>query len=72
MKKLVIFGNGEFASIANYYFSDRDVEFFCADDELCKENSFEKKPLIPLIMVFLFVFTIPFKCKLWKAQQNMT
>ena len=47
MKKLVIFGNGEFASIANYYFSDRVVEFFCADDELCKENSFEKKPLIP-------------------------
>ena len=47
MKKIIIFGNGEFASIAKYYFSGRSIDFFCVDDEYCKEDSFENVPLIP-------------------------
>ena len=47
MKKIIIFGNGEFASIAKYYFSDRKIECFCVDDKFCKETSFEQLPLIP-------------------------
>ena len=47
MKKLIIFGNGEIASIAKYYFSnDRKIDFFCVDDEYLKEAHFEKIPVI--------------------------
>jgi sugar O-acyltransferase (sialic acid O-acetyltransferase NeuD family) len=46
MKKLIIFGNGEFASIAKYYFNTKDLAFFVVDDEKIKENKFEKIPLI--------------------------
>ena len=47
MKKTIIFGNGEFASIAKYYFSDREIKFFCVDDQFYKDNTFENVPLIP-------------------------
>lgn len=46
MKEIIIFGNGEFASIAKYYFSNRKVASFCVDDHHCKENLFEQLPLI--------------------------
>ena len=46
MKKLIIFGNGEFASIAKYYFSERKIESFCIDDKFLKEKNFEGIPLI--------------------------
>ena len=46
MKKLIIFGNGEFASIAKYYFSERKIESFCIDDKFLKEKNFEGLPLI--------------------------
>jgi len=46
-KKLIIFGNGEFASIAKYYFNEKKVNYFCIDDNFIKENSFEGTPVIP-------------------------
>jgi len=46
MKKIIIFGNGEFASMAKYYFKNREVAFFCVDDQFCKESFFENVPLI--------------------------
>ena len=47
MKKIIIFGNGEFASIAKYYLSDSIVEYFCVDDEFYNNNFFEGTPIIP-------------------------
>ena len=48
-KKLVLFGNGEFATLARFYF-DRDSEYevvaYAVDDEFAKENSFDGLPLI--------------------------
>ena len=49
-KKLIIFGTGDIAQIANYYFdidSDYDVVAFTVDEAYCKEPEFENKPLIP-------------------------
>ena len=49
MKKLIIFGTGDIAQIANYYFktdSDYDVIAFTADKEFISTDSFESKPLI--------------------------
>ncbi len=47
MKKTIIFGNGEFASIAKYYLSDREVKYFCVDDQFYKEETFENTTVIP-------------------------
>jgi len=47
MKNTIIFGNGEFASIAKYYFSDREIKFFCVDDKFYKDKTFENVPVIP-------------------------
>ena len=44
MKNTIIFGNGEFASIAKYYFSDREIKFFCVDDKFYKDKTFENVP----------------------------
>jgi sugar O-acyltransferase (sialic acid O-acetyltransferase NeuD family) len=53
-RKLVIFGNGEFGSLARYYF-DKDSRYevvaFAADDEFAKEDSFEGLPLVPFSKV---------------------
>jgi sugar O-acyltransferase (sialic acid O-acetyltransferase NeuD family) len=52
MKKeqIIIFGKGDIAQIANYYFeidSDYEVVAFTLDKEYCTENEYENKPLIP-------------------------
>lgn len=47
-KKLIIFGTGDIAQIANYYFeidSEYEVLAFTVDKEYCKGDSFENKPL---------------------------
>jgi sugar O-acyltransferase (sialic acid O-acetyltransferase NeuD family) len=49
-KQIIIFGTGEIAEIAAYYFthdSDFDVIAFTADDEFINQDSFQGKPLIP-------------------------
>ncbi len=47
MKKLIIFGTGEMADIANFYFkTKRSVDFFCVDEEKNKDENFLGKPII--------------------------
>lgn len=49
MAKLVIFGSGEIAQIANYYFdidSDHEVIAFTVDQDYIKSSTFEGKPVI--------------------------
>lgn len=49
-EKLLIFGTGDIAQIANYYFdidSNYEVVAFCVDREYANGDSFEGKPLIP-------------------------
>ena len=49
-KKLVIFGTGDIAQIAKYYFdidSNYDAVAFTVDRAYCTENTFEGLPLIP-------------------------
>ena len=53
-KKLVIFGTGEIAELAHFYFendSDLEVVAFTADDKYIKSNSFLNKPLIPFSLI---------------------
>ena len=50
-KKLLIFGNGQIAELANFYFtkfSNLKIEAFILDKEFIKESSFCEKPIIPL------------------------
>ena len=50
MKKLILFGTGDIAEIANYYFemdSDFDVVAFTVDESFCNDSHFLGKPLIP-------------------------
>jgi sugar O-acyltransferase (sialic acid O-acetyltransferase NeuD family) len=49
MRKLVIFGAGDIAQIANYYFklhTDYSVEAFTVDGAYMKESAFEGKPVV--------------------------
>lgn len=49
-QEIIIFGTGEIAEMAKFYFdedSDYKVVAFCADDTFIKDNSFQKLPLIP-------------------------
>ena len=50
-KKLVIFGLGQIAELANYYFSNDssyEVSAFCIDNEyLPDEKAFQSKPILP-------------------------
>ena len=42
-KKLIIFGNGEIAEIANYYFNNQTnylVSYFAVDKEFIKDDNF--------------------------------
>lgn len=48
-KKIVVFGTGDIAQIANYYFeidSDFEVVAFTVNREYLKEESFEGKPVV--------------------------
>ena len=50
MKKLVIFGIGDIASLAHYYFtndSEYQVVAFTVDEEYLDNQIFEEKPVIP-------------------------
>ena len=49
-KKLIIFGTGDIAQIASYYFeidSEYTVVAFTVDEEYCTSDSYESKPLVP-------------------------
>jgi sugar O-acyltransferase (sialic acid O-acetyltransferase NeuD family) len=49
-QRILIFGTGDIAQIANYYFqsdSNYEVVAFTVDGSFCTENMFEQKPLIP-------------------------
>jgi len=54
MKKLIIFGNGEFAEISQYYFGRDNIAYFCVDDEFLKEEKFNGVPLIGLSELLKF------------------
>jgi sugar O-acyltransferase (sialic acid O-acetyltransferase NeuD family) len=54
MKKLVIFGTGELAELANFYFtndSDYDVIAFCVDKKYISSEEFLGKPLVDFDIV---------------------
>ena len=54
MKKLVLFGKGEIAKLAQYYFgqdSDYEVVAFTADDDQVDADSFSGLPLVPFSRV---------------------
>ena len=49
-QKLIIFGSGEIAEVADYYFahhSDYEVAAFCLDQEYITEDNFLGKPVLP-------------------------
>lgn len=49
-EKIIIFGTGDIAQIANYYFdidSKYEVAAFTVDQAYCKESVYENKPLVP-------------------------
>lgn len=51
MKKIVIFGAGDIAELAHFYFEKQGKFKVCAfvvDDEFCKETQFCRLPLVPL------------------------
>lgn len=50
MAKIIIFGTGDIAQIANYYFeidSEHEVVAFTVNQEYLKSPSFEGKPIVP-------------------------
>lgn len=50
MAKIIIFGTGDIAQIAHYYFnidSPHQVVAFTADGQYIKEDTFEGKPVVP-------------------------
>lgn len=49
-KKLIIFGNGEIADMAFYYFKNEDkheIAAFCVDKKFIKEENFNNIPILP-------------------------
>ncbi len=49
-QKLIIFGSGEIAEVAHYYFthhSDYEVTAFCLDQDYITEDTFLGKPVLP-------------------------
>lgn len=57
MNKLIIFGSGDIAQLANYYFtidSEYEVVGFCVDEEYKFSNQFENKPLVSFENVIEF------------------
>ena len=56
MENIIIFGSGDIAQIANYYFktdSDYNVVAFTVDRNYIKSNAFENLPVIPFDEVVL-------------------
>ena len=50
-KKIIIFGQGEIADLAHFYFksdSKYEIVAFCVDDKFLSKNSFNNLPLIAL------------------------
>ncbi len=50
MAKIIIFGTGDIAQIANYYFhkdTEHEVVAFTIDKEFITSNYFEQKPVVP-------------------------
>lgn len=48
-EKIIIFGTGDIAQIANYYFdidSNYEAVAFTVDQDYCKESTYENKPLV--------------------------
>lgn len=55
MAKILLFGTGEIAQIANYYFdidSEHEVVAFTINKDYIKENSFEGKPVVAFEEIF--------------------
>lgn len=53
-KSLVVFGNGEIAALAKFYFtydSDYEVVAFTVDDEFVSETLFEGLPVVPFSLI---------------------
>lgn len=49
MKKLIIFGNSDFAQLVTYYLEKQyDIVAYCVDNEYILGNSFMEKPLVSL------------------------
>jgi sugar O-acyltransferase (sialic acid O-acetyltransferase NeuD family) len=50
MNNIIIFGNGEIASLSKYYFNSisKNIDFFCVDDQYVKETQFESTPIISM------------------------
>lgn len=49
-KKLVIFGSGELAEVAAFYFAhdtQREIACFCVDGQFIEEDSFAGHPMVP-------------------------
>lgn len=49
-KSLIIFGNGEIADMAFFYFNQENknnIKAFCVDEKYIKKNSFNNLPVIP-------------------------
>ncbi|MBU3676875.1 MAG: transferase, partial [Chitinophagaceae bacterium] len=49
-EKVIIFGTGDIAQLAHYYFthdSNFEVVAFTVDRAYCQQDNFEQKPLIP-------------------------
>jgi sugar O-acyltransferase (sialic acid O-acetyltransferase NeuD family) len=60
MSKIIIFGTGDIAQIANLYFtndSEHEVVAFTLDREYIKDDSFEGKPLVPFDLIEKFYST---------------
>lgn len=54
MEKIIIFGMGEIAQIANYYFgidSPHEVVAFTLDKEYIKSDTYENKPMVDFNMI---------------------
>ena len=50
MKKLILFGAGQFAEVATFYFenfSDEIIEAYTVHNNYLKEDEFNGKPIIP-------------------------
>jgi sugar O-acyltransferase (sialic acid O-acetyltransferase NeuD family) len=57
MEKIIIFGTGDIAQLANFYFttdSEHEVVAFTVDNQYLKKKEFEGKPVIPFENVLEF------------------
>ena len=48
MKKIIVFGNSDFAELATYYLQKQyEIEAYCVDKDFIKESCFLSKPVVP-------------------------